>query len=98
MRCPGERLNGIQEVSGSIPLISTKKQSSEQTAVFFFPNHWSTADLLPSTPSAAAVNGPRARWWFHPADLLQNGMSSKISNLFLSLIDRHGLPFLNWNM
>jgi len=33
----GERLNGIQEVSGSIPLISTRKQSSEQTAVFLFP-------------------------------------------------------------
>ena len=28
MRCPGERLNGIQEVSGSIPLISTNIQES----------------------------------------------------------------------
>ena len=25
---PGERLNGIQEVSGSIPLISTKTENS----------------------------------------------------------------------
>ena len=27
MRDPGERLNGIQEVSGSIPLISTKQKA-----------------------------------------------------------------------
>ena len=35
----GERLNGIQEVSGSIPLISTKTKSLENTMfsrLFFF--------------------------------------------------------------
>ena len=32
----GERLNGIQEVSGSIPLISTKKESSEKDGSFLF--------------------------------------------------------------
>ena len=30
--CLGERLNGIQEVSGSIPLISTKTRKSEPNA------------------------------------------------------------------
>ena len=38
---PGERLNGIQEVSGSIPLISTKKhlKSYDFKCFFFvFPN------------------------------------------------------------
>ena len=35
---PGERLNGIQEVSGSIPLISTKKIKTTliNKAVFIF--------------------------------------------------------------
>ncbi len=34
----GERLNGIQEVSGSIPLISTKKNPVTTTVTgFFFP-------------------------------------------------------------
>ena len=34
----GERLNGIQEVSGSIPLISTiKTEVSFETSVFLFP-------------------------------------------------------------
>ena len=34
---PGERLNGIQEVSGSIPLISTKKTvDATASAVFLF--------------------------------------------------------------
>ncbi len=43
----GERLNGIQEVSGSIPLISTnfkKKQRklvSEKKRVFCFMQRWS---------------------------------------------------------
>ena len=32
----GERLNGIQEVSGSIPLISTIKNHSEPARVRFF--------------------------------------------------------------
>ena len=32
----GERLNGIQEVSGSIPLISTKKKDTAQVVSFFF--------------------------------------------------------------
>ena len=32
----GERLNGIQEVSGSIPLISTKTPENESFSVFFF--------------------------------------------------------------
>ena len=33
----GERLNGIQEVSGSIPLISTKKQQNQiDFAAFLF--------------------------------------------------------------
>ena len=32
----GERLNGIQEVSGSIPLISTKTPKNESFSVFFF--------------------------------------------------------------
>ena len=31
----GERLNGIQEVCGSIPHISTKEQSPERVAVSF---------------------------------------------------------------
>ena len=31
----GERLNGIQEVSGSIPLISTKKSNSLRAVGFF---------------------------------------------------------------
>ena len=31
----GERLNGIQEVSGSIPLISTKEQRSHPWPLFF---------------------------------------------------------------
>ena len=31
----GERLNGIQEVRGSIPLISTKKPVSERMRAFF---------------------------------------------------------------
>ena len=31
----GERLNGIQEVSGSIPLISTKEHHNESCGVFF---------------------------------------------------------------
>ena len=36
--CLGERLNGIQEVSGSIPLISTKQKNLENTMFsrFFF--------------------------------------------------------------
>ena len=35
----GERLNGIQEVSGSIPLISTKTPRTQGFSVFFyFPN------------------------------------------------------------
>ena len=35
---PGERLNGIQEVSGSIPLISTKENLETTTVsrLFFF--------------------------------------------------------------
>ena len=32
----GERLNGIQEVSGSIPLISTKTPRTQGFSVFFF--------------------------------------------------------------
>ena len=32
----GERLNGIQEVSGSIPLISTKTKHRCYTSVFLF--------------------------------------------------------------
>ena len=32
----GERLNGIQEVSGSIPLISTKRPEIVRFQVFFF--------------------------------------------------------------
>ena len=32
----GERLNGIQEVSGSIPLISTKSPEIERFWDFFF--------------------------------------------------------------
>ena len=32
----GERLNGIQEVSGSIPLISTKKNETKLVSFFFF--------------------------------------------------------------
>ncbi len=32
----GERLNGIQEVSGSIPLISTKKYRKSQDLRYFF--------------------------------------------------------------
>ena len=32
----GERLNGIQEVSGSIPLISTKTKSTSQDVLFCF--------------------------------------------------------------
>ena len=36
----GERLNGIQEVSGSIPLISTKKKSViDMIADFFLVNN-----------------------------------------------------------
>ena len=34
----GERLNGIQEVSGSIPLISTKtRPQSQRFVVLFYP-------------------------------------------------------------
>ena len=33
---PGERLNGIQEVSGSIPLISTKTPENVSFPEFFF--------------------------------------------------------------
>ena len=33
---PGERLNGIQEVSGSIPLISTKKTDFHLESRSFF--------------------------------------------------------------
>ena len=33
---PGERLNGIQEVSGSIPLISTKGKDTSKDVSFFF--------------------------------------------------------------
>ena len=32
----GERLNGIQEVSGSIPLISTKNPENHRFSGFFF--------------------------------------------------------------
>ena len=35
MRDPGERLNGIQEVSGSIPLISTKRLAFIRQVSFF---------------------------------------------------------------
>ena len=35
--CPGERLNGIQEVSGSIPLISTKGKDREPKGSLSFP-------------------------------------------------------------
>ena len=31
--CPGERLNGIQEVSGSIPLISTNDEKDREFSV-----------------------------------------------------------------
>jgi len=44
----GERLNGIQEVSGSIPLISTK-ENLETTTVsrfFFFPQEGSGSFFL----------------------------------------------------
>ena len=38
----GERLNGIQEVSGSIPLISTKSQIRKlRFTDFFVANKWS---------------------------------------------------------
>ena len=36
LRVLGERLNGIQEVSGSIPLISTKTNKSRFTALIGF--------------------------------------------------------------
>ena len=42
----GERLNGIQEVSGSIPLISTKKKQSPFGGCFFALRLSRTADLL----------------------------------------------------
>ena len=32
----GERLNGIQEVVGSIPIVSTMKQITEHCDLFFF--------------------------------------------------------------
>ncbi len=38
LRVLGERLNGIQEVSGSIPLISTKKNPRFYDLGFFFIN------------------------------------------------------------
>ena len=35
-RALGERLNGIQEVRGSIPLISTRKKYLQKSRYFFF--------------------------------------------------------------
>ena len=35
-RVSGERLNGIQEVRGSIPLISTKEKYLQKSRYFFF--------------------------------------------------------------
>ena len=66
----GERLNGIQEVSGSIPLISTiswevkkKKLVLETKRAFFFPNQ-EGRQQPPSWPHADAG---------YPADSLHPG-------------------------
>ena len=53
----GERLNGIQEVSGSIPLISTKEKDTSKDVSFFL---WSgLAVEMPLTPLAASRVTPR---------------------------------------
>ncbi len=58
----GERLNGIQEVSGSIPLISTKRNSHRKVAVFLCRGSSGTAaDLLPFNRSRQRRAGRRLR-------------------------------------
>ena len=45
----GERLNGIQEVSGSIPLSSTIRRSSPANSIFLWPfgrSFWCQAPLV----------------------------------------------------
>ena len=42
----GERLNGIQEVSGSIPLISTKKVTGNIPFPVFLITFWELYDVV----------------------------------------------------
>ena len=58
----GERLNGIQEVSGSIPLISTKEHHNESCGVFFV---WNMKE-----------GGPRLRMKTSPKPFTASGMFS----------------------
>src|SRR5699024_12180409 len=43
--CLGERLNGIQEVSGSIPLISTKRPATQVAGLFCLRSEEHTSEL-----------------------------------------------------
>ncbi len=52
--CLGERLNGIQEVSGSIPLISTNKDLKQLLWVFCFVPTFIHAKSPPGGRSTAA--------------------------------------------
>ena len=52
----GERLNGIQEVSGSIPLISTKKQSLKRVTAFLQVVFILTRKEKPAFPKAGFWN------------------------------------------
>ena len=53
----GERLNGIQEVSGSIPLISTKNSRLNRRLFFFFPKTGPPGRCEPPVSLPAARRG-----------------------------------------
>ena len=65
----GERLNGIQEVSGSIPLISTKDR--DEFSVFFIFRGKAQREPLTSCFLISQRQPPtaQARWRFDPAYL-----------------------------
>ena len=60
----GERLNGIQEVSGSIPLISTKKTpASFEAGVFRVYLSFRRGILLPNETPAHKIVSDRGWFW-----------------------------------
>ena len=56
----GERLNGIQEVSGSIPLISTKKHRNRLISVLFLCGDCRTVQ---SSAELLKVNSDKLSQW-----------------------------------
>ena len=61
LRGLGERLNGIQEVSGSIPLISTKNPSIKNRRIFYpLRKQWYISFIIQALTQQAGRRGGRS--------------------------------------